>query len=576
MVAKRSGNQKKVQLGMRHDAENADLQLVLITQIQRNPLNPRQDPREELRAAIAASLKEEGHQRQYALIIRPHPTEPGQYEMLDGDLRWRAASQAGLSHVWCWVRPLTDEEAAMEIALSNRQNGFTDLERGIYVLRTVELGIGGKGKKGGLAAFARILGKDPSIITEQRQAATVSETVGLSQQLNHRRVIKHLTAIWQAPESLWQVLCEHLMKHDWNLKEAEAASKKAQAYGEIDEVWQKIFLPLPDVLDRGLTSGGFEPETVQKLARAAQQGEDRISSYAGETASIREEYHKWLKDGARDYSWNLRRVYSYLDELRARLETEDIAAYAAFQRGDWRDHIHEVPDQSGDAAILDHPYGTENRSLTHIDHDRSKGYKYQRLQNDTPERAPIELAEGLAAIKRKLKPDSHLICFCHWRTEPEVRQIITQAGFTIRGRLIWSKGVGSRGDTMGAFAPSHEPIIHATLGSPTLYVRELDVLVANRPGSERHPCEKPTDLLRRLIAATTVEGNLVLDLWAGVASTLVAARQLRRRYWGSEIEVEYHRIGVERLWKTGEADPDTVQESANDAIHPLQDEEVTP
>lgn len=98
-----------------------------------------------------------------------------------------------------------------------------------------------------------------------------------------------------------------------------------------------------------------------------------------------------------------------------------------------------------------------------------------------------------------------------------------------------------------AFASKHERIIHAVKGSPTLFERDPDVLEYARASNERHPTEKPIELLQRLIEVSTAEGELVLDPFGGVASTVAAARTLRRRFWSCEIDPGYHEVGLRRL-----------------------------
>ncbi len=50
------------------------------------------------------------------LIVRPHPTRTGSYEIIAGERRWRASQQARLHEVPALVRELTDGEA-LEVAL---------------------------------------------------------------------------------------------------------------------------------------------------------------------------------------------------------------------------------------------------------------------------------------------------------------------------------------------------------------------------------------------------------------------------------------------------------------------------
>lgn len=73
------------------------------------------------------------------------------------------------------------------------------------------------------------------------------------------------------------------------------------------------------------------------------------------------------------------------------------------------------------------------------------------------------------------------------------------------------------------------------------------MLEAAKVPTDSHPTEKPVGLLRRLIEATTAEGQLVADPFGGVASTLVAAKVSGRRYWGAEIDEEYFKVGQRRL-----------------------------
>lgn len=62
-----------------------------------------------------------------------------------------------------------------------------------------------------------------------------------------------------------------------------------------------------------------------------------------------------------------------------------------------------------------------------------------------------------------------------------------------------------------------------------------------------HPNEKPVPVMERLILALTEPGDVVLDPYMGSGSTLVAARNLKRRAVGIEIEEKHCVTAVERL-----------------------------
>ncbi|MBU0758232.1 MAG: site-specific DNA-methyltransferase [Nanoarchaeota archaeon] len=63
----------------------------------------------------------------------------------------------------------------------------------------------------------------------------------------------------------------------------------------------------------------------------------------------------------------------------------------------------------------------------------------------------------------------------------------------------------------------------------------------------RHPTQKPLELLNRIIASSTNEGDLVLDPFNGSGTTGVAANRLGRKYIGIDKEKEYLDITVNRL-----------------------------
>lgn len=62
-----------------------------------------------------------------------------------------------------------------------------------------------------------------------------------------------------------------------------------------------------------------------------------------------------------------------------------------------------------------------------------------------------------------------------------------------------------------------------------------------------HPTQKPEELARKFILASSNEGDLIIDPFSGAGTTLVVAEQLRRRWAGCEIESQYNEWAIERL-----------------------------
>lgn len=65
----------------------------------------------------------------------------------------------------------------------------------------------------------------------------------------------------------------------------------------------------------------------------------------------------------------------------------------------------------------------------------------------------------------------------------------------------------------------------------------------------KHPTQKPLYILERIIEASTVEGDLILDPFCGSSSTGVAAKRLKRAYIGIDTEQEYIDLSIRRLQK---------------------------
>ncbi len=70
---------------------------------------------------------------------------------------------------------------------------------------------------------------------------------------------------------------------------------------------------------------------------------------------------------------------------------------------------------------------------------------------------------------------------------------------------------------------------------------------SNHPEKSEHPCQYPVELVERCILALTDKDSWVLDPFAGVGSTLIAAIKNDRNAIGIDREEKYIKIAKERL-----------------------------
>ncbi len=87
---------------------------VLISDLSRNPYQPRQIFREEKLDELANSIKKNGIIQPIA--VRPSKSENGKYEIVAGERRWLAAQRAGLHEIPVTILDLSDVES-LEVAI---------------------------------------------------------------------------------------------------------------------------------------------------------------------------------------------------------------------------------------------------------------------------------------------------------------------------------------------------------------------------------------------------------------------------------------------------------------------------
>ncbi|MBI5056356.1 MAG: site-specific DNA-methyltransferase [Nitrospirae bacterium] len=62
-----------------------------------------------------------------------------------------------------------------------------------------------------------------------------------------------------------------------------------------------------------------------------------------------------------------------------------------------------------------------------------------------------------------------------------------------------------------------------------------------------HPTQKPEELVRKFVLASSNKGDVVLDPFSGSGTTLVVAEQLGRKWSGCEINAPYNEWAIERV-----------------------------
>ena len=90
-----------------------------VEMLEPSPYQPRGAMNLEALEELTASIRERGILQ--PLLVRPHPTLPGRYQIIAGERRWRASQAAGLHEVPALIRELTDVDAMAAGLVENLQ-----------------------------------------------------------------------------------------------------------------------------------------------------------------------------------------------------------------------------------------------------------------------------------------------------------------------------------------------------------------------------------------------------------------------------------------------------------------------
>lgn len=132
------------------------------------------------------------------------------------------------------------------------------------------------------------------------------------------------------------------------------------------------------------------------------------------------------------------------------------------------------------------------------------------------------------------------------------RRAFKEAGFKLAQCLVWVKNtfVMGRQD----YQWKHEPILYGWKeGSAHYFVDDRSqstVLEFDKPiRNAEHPTMKPIDLLVYLIKNSSKENDLIVDLFAGSGSSIIAAEETKRICYTMELDPKYCDVVVKR-WET--------------------------
>lgn len=191
--------------------------LIPIDRIRANPNQPRRTFDERELQELAASVRERGVIQ--PLLLRPHPDQDGEYQIVAGERRWRAAQLAGIHALPAVIRSLDDTEVLELAIIENIQRSDLNAVEEALGYRQLMDRFGHTQER-----LAEALGKSRSHIANLLRLLTLPEPV-LELLRTGKLTAGHARALVPAPNA--EALARQVVDRDLSVRQTEALAKAA-------------------------------------------------------------------------------------------------------------------------------------------------------------------------------------------------------------------------------------------------------------------------------------------------------------------------------------------------------------
>ena len=233
--------------------------------------------------------------------------------------------------------------------------------------------------------------------------------------------------------------------------------------------------------------------------------------------------------------------------------------------GDCIEVMREIPTASVDAVFADSPYNLQLGAKTLYrpeDQTAARAVRDAWDAFDSPAAYDEFTRQWLSECRRILKADGAMWVIGSYHNIFRVGAILQDLGFWILNDVVWVKTNPMPNFRGTRFTNAHETLIWATPRKTGKYTFNYETMkklnggkqmrsdwniniclgeerVKDATGKSLHNTQKPMDLLRRVILASTKAGDVILDPFLGSGTTAAAAKELGRNFIGIEREESY-------------------------------------
>lgn len=237
----------------------------------------------------------------------------------------------------------------------------------------------------------------------------------------------------------------------------------------------------------------------------------------------------------------------------------------------------KIDEKSIQLIFADPPYNLSGNGLK-WEHNKTGGNWYMVNEEWDKMSAPEYMQftrKWIGACFRTLKDNGSVYISCTYHNLAEVMIVLKQLSFKINNIIVWQKINAMPNMTKRVYTHSTEFVVWAVKGKKWIFNYE-DLKIINpekqRDGSDKqmrdvwslplvqgkerlkgkdkralHPTQKPEEMLKRIIIASSNIGDTVLDPFLGSGTTAFVAKKLDRNWIGIEKNKEYVEMANNRI-----------------------------
>ena len=205
--------------------------------------------------------------------------------------------------------------------------------------------------------------------------------------------------------------------------------------------------------------------------------------------------------------------------------------------------------EKADMVFTDPPYGVSYEG----GHNKKKR---KGIENDTLEGDNLTDLFYDALVNAELFSWEHAAFYIWYANGKAVETFksFDQLSLKVRAVICWYKIKSGLGAFMSQYIPNYEPCIYAFKEGHTPQwfgpTDEKTVWELKKESkNDYHPTQKPIELPERAIKNSSKINQIVMDLFTGSGSTMVAANQLKRKCYGMELDPKYCQVIIDRMKK---------------------------